>query len=51
MVVSSEQNAGYQSVIWNANVASGIYFYRIEARATQDPGKYFVSVKKMLLLK
>jgi hypothetical protein len=50
-LVSSEQNAGYQSVIWNANVASGIYFYRIEARAIQDPGKYFVSVKKMLLLK
>jgi hypothetical protein len=50
-LVSTEQNAGYQSVIWNATVASGIYFYRIEAKATQNPDKTFVNVKKMLFLK
>lgn len=46
-----EQSAGYQRVHWNANVSSGIYFYRIEATAINDPNKHFVDTKKMLLLK
>jgi hypothetical protein len=50
-LVNAEQSAGYQSVVWNATVASGIYFYRIEAKAIQDPEKTFVNVKKMMLLK
>jgi hypothetical protein len=50
-LVSTEQNAGYQSVVWHANVASGMYFYRMEALATNDPSKRFVDVKKMLILK
>jgi hypothetical protein len=50
-LVGTEQNAGYQSVVWKANVASGLYFYRIEAIATADPSKRFVDVKKMLMLK
>jgi M6 family metalloprotease-like protein len=50
-LVSTEQNAGYQSIIWNANAATGIYFYRLEATGTNDPGKCFVNVKKMLFLK
>jgi len=49
-LVNEKQPAGYQSVIWNANVASGIYFYRLEAVSATD-GKTFVDVKKMLLLK
>lgn len=46
-----EQNAGYQSVVWNTRVATGIYFYRIEAVDLDNPGKQFIDVKKMLLLK
>jgi hypothetical protein len=39
------QEAGYRSVVWNAvNVASGVYFYRLDAGQ-------FASVKKLLLLK
>ena len=37
-------NAGHYQVQWNANVASGIYFYRLQ---TEE----FVETKKMILLK
>ncbi len=50
-LVNSEQQAGWNDVVWNANVASGLYFYRIEAVSTSDPSKRFVDVKKMILLK
>ena len=44
-VVDKEQPAGYHKVTWNAsNVASGIYFYRLQAGD-------FVQTYKMLLLK
>lgn len=50
-----QQNAGYHTVVWNgrntsgAQVASGVYFYRIEAKPTS--GKQFTNLKKMILLK
>ena len=45
-------SAGYQSVQWNAsNNASGVYFYRIEATSLNDPGKSFMQVKKMVLMR
>jgi hypothetical protein len=50
-LVNTEQQAGYQSVIWNANVSSGLYFYRLEATSLDNPSKRFVETKKMLLLK
>jgi len=50
-LVNTEQKAGYQSVVWNANVSSGLYFYRIEAISKDDPSKRFVETKKMLMLK
>jgi hypothetical protein len=50
-LVNAEQPAGYQSVVWNANVSSGIYIYQLEAVAIGDPSKRFVETKKMLLLK
>ncbi|MDI6804518.1 MAG: FlgD immunoglobulin-like domain containing protein [Bacteroidota bacterium] len=51
------QESGYRSVEWNGKnslgieAASGLYFYRIEAADIQNPGKKFVQVKRMLLMK
>jgi hypothetical protein len=48
--------AGYQKVRWNGTgfagtqLASGVYFYRLEA-APLSGGKTFIEVKKMLMLK
>jgi hypothetical protein len=46
-----EEEAGYHEVEWRATVASGIYFYRIDAVSMNDPNNRFVQVKKMLMLK
>jgi hypothetical protein len=43
-LVNTEQNAGNQSVIWNANVTGGVYLYRISTDK-------FQTSKKMILLK
>ncbi len=50
-IMNEEVTAGYYEKKWNGGVASGIYFCRIEATAVDDPGRRFVDVKKMLLLK
>ena len=50
-LVNSELEAGWNQVVWNANATSGLYFYRLEAVSVSDPGKRFVDVKKMILLK
>ncbi|HVN49214.1 MAG TPA: T9SS type A sorting domain-containing protein [Bacteroidota bacterium] len=50
-LINTEQQAGYQTVAWNANVASGMYFYRIIATSVDGSNKNFVETKKMLLLK
>ena len=50
------ENVGYYNVVWNGRndfgtpIASGVYFYRIEARPT-DGSEAFSSIKKMLMLK
>jgi hypothetical protein len=50
------QNVGYYDVVWNgrndfgSQIASGVYFYRIEAKPV-DGGDAFTSIKKMLMLK
>jgi hypothetical protein len=50
-LVDGVQAASSYKVEWNATAfASGVYFYRIEARA-QDGSKNFASVKKLLLMK
>ena len=50
-IVNEVQTAGYKSVEWNANdVASGVYFYRIDAANLSDPGKVFLETKKMVLI-
>jgi hypothetical protein len=50
-LVNSEQEAGYRFIVWNANVSTGIYFYRLEAVSSTHPDKKFKDVKKMLLMK
>ncbi len=55
-VLNEQRPAGYVQVVWNgtnnsgARVASGVYFYRIEARPVAG-GQTFVELKKMLLIK
>ena len=45
LLVNEQQNAGYHKVVFaNANLASGVYFYRLQADK-------FLSLKKMLTLK
>lgn len=48
---NGEESAGYQKLQWNADVSTGIYFYRIDATSVDDPTKHFVDTKKMLLLR
>ncbi len=48
---NGDQDAGWNQVVWNANVSSGLYFYRLDATSVSDPSKRFVDVKKMLLLR
>jgi hypothetical protein len=50
-LINTEQQAGIQLMIWNANVSSGLYFYRLEATSSDNPSKRFVETKKMLLLR
>lgn len=50
-LVDEELGAGYIKRSWNANVASGLYFYRIDAVSVENPTRKFVQVKKMILLK
>jgi hypothetical protein len=38
-------------VEWHAHVASGIYFYCMNAVSVSDPHDRFMQAKKMLLLK
>jgi hypothetical protein len=65
--VDEIQGSGFKSVEWNSTnnfektvasgvsargeYASGVYFYRLEAKSVTDPSKSFVQVKKMLLLR
>ena len=48
-LVSGEQPAGVYKTEWNASVASGVYFYRLEA--VGKDGNAFVETKKMMLVR
>lgn len=56
LVDNVPKSAGYYTVLWNgrnrsgSQVASGIYFYRIEAKPTNGEAT-FTDLKKMVLLK
>ncbi len=55
-LIDGELQAGSQSIVWNSNntagvsLASGMYFYRINATSTHS-GKQFTEVKRMTLIK
>jgi hypothetical protein len=45
-------DAGYQSVEFDGTaLASGVYFYRLEALGISDPGSSFLQIRKMMLVK
>jgi hypothetical protein len=50
-LADGDQTAGWYRIRWNADVPTGIYFYRIDAVSVTDPNDRFVQVKKMQLLK
>jgi flagellar hook assembly protein FlgD len=50
-LVDGERSAGNYEAEWKSAVTSGIYFYRLEAVASNDPNKRFLETKKMLLLR
>ncbi len=51
-LTDNTEPAGYKQIEWNAaSVASGVYFYRLEAVSVGDPSKTFTSVKAMLLMR
>lgn len=50
-LVNANQTTGRYRVTWNAGVASGMYFYRIEAVSLSAPNRRFVDVKKLLLIR
>ena len=51
-LVDGVQPGGEQEIRWNgASAASGVYFYRLEARSIDHPQTIFTSARKMLLVK
>jgi hypothetical protein len=51
-LIDRTESAGFKTAIWNAfDINSGIYFYRLEAVAVNDPSVTFVQVKRAVLIK
>jgi hypothetical protein len=50
-LLNAEQEAGYHEVSWRTGIMSGVYFYRIQAVAVDNPQRRFVETKKLLLLR
>jgi hypothetical protein len=50
-LVNADQTEGWHETVWTANVATGLYFYRLEAVDAANQNVRFVQVRKMLFLK
>jgi hypothetical protein len=54
-LVDGVQDAGVHEIFWNADaahpMASGVYFYRIDAAGVDDPSNSFRQIRKLVLLK
>jgi flagellar hook assembly protein FlgD len=50
-IANGSMEAGYHSFLWNAPVASGVYFCRMEAVSDGTPGQRFQQTLKIMLLK
>ncbi|MCX6136381.1 MAG: M1 family aminopeptidase [Ignavibacteriales bacterium] len=50
-LVNEDQPAGEKEVQWNAVAASGIYFYRMEAAASDIPGITYTKTRRMVLVR
>lgn len=51
-LVNTEQNTGYYSVAVNMDdLASGVYFYKIEVRGAGSSTGFFIDTKKLVLVK
>ena len=50
-LVNGQQTAGTHHVSWAPSLASGVYFYRIDAVPGGDPGQHFIQVRKMILVR
>ena len=49
--VSNVQNAGEYRITWEPAVASGVYFYRIQATGSEHPSTTFQKVLKAIIVK
>lgn len=56
-LVDEVSSAGTHAAVWDGTnrvgnaVATGVYFYRMEARPADGSGNIFMNVRKMLVLK
>jgi beta-glucosidase len=50
-LVNGDAEAGTYQAVWHADVASGVYFYRLEASPSGNPAQKFTRIKKMLLMR
>jgi len=50
-LIDEVEDAGNYQKRWTPSVASGIYFYRLDARSVSDPNRSFNKLKKMLLVR
>ena len=52
VLVNGMQGAGYKSVEWSTEgIASGVYYYRLQATSKVEPNASFVEIKKMMVVK
>jgi hypothetical protein len=50
-LVNTVQTSGWFETTWNAGIASGLYFYRLEAVDVNRPNHRFIEIKKMFLMR